>query len=379
MLTAMSSPLPRIRLDLREASGAVADLGVLVPIAVALVVVNGLSPTAVLLPAALLYLFSGWYYRVPVPVQPLKAFGALAIAHGLGGDAIAAGALIMAVLFAALSLSGLVDRVTALVPLAVVRGVQLSVGLIFVRLAWGMVTHPPRGFAASMPDLSAGLLAGALAVLMLVGRRHHVTLAVVVAGVAWMVVRGDLGALGPSALHAPDLSWSVLVTAATVLVLPQVPLTFANSCVATQDVAHRYYGDAARRVRSGRLALSLAAGNVVAAGISGMPVCHGAGGMTAHRAFGARSGGAPLIVGAGLLTAAVGFGASLAGLLGHFPVVVLAALLAVAGGLHVALVRDVRGWRAWLVTGVVGAAGVAGQLGLGLLVGWALDWALRRR
>jgi SulP family sulfate permease len=45
-----------VRFDRRELAGAVADVGVLVPIAVALIVANGLSPTAVLLPAALLYI-----------------------------------------------------------------------------------------------------------------------------------------------------------------------------------------------------------------------------------------------------------------------------------------------------------------------------------
>src|SRR5205823_13818602 len=61
------------RFDYAEFAGAVADLGVLVPIAVALIIKNGLSPTAVLLPAALLYITAGLLYRIPVPVQPLKA------------------------------------------------------------------------------------------------------------------------------------------------------------------------------------------------------------------------------------------------------------------------------------------------------------------
>src|SRR5579875_1295849 len=74
----------QLRFDGAELAGAVADLGVLVPIAVALIVKNGLSPTAVLLPAGLLYIVAGLVYRVPVPVQPLKAFGAIAIAKGLG-------------------------------------------------------------------------------------------------------------------------------------------------------------------------------------------------------------------------------------------------------------------------------------------------------
>jgi SulP family sulfate permease len=44
-----------IRFGTREVAGAVADIGVLLPIAVALIVANGLSATAVLLPAGLLY------------------------------------------------------------------------------------------------------------------------------------------------------------------------------------------------------------------------------------------------------------------------------------------------------------------------------------
>jgi hypothetical protein len=49
-----------------------------------LAVKNGLFATAVLLPAGLPYVMAGLLYRLPVPVQPLKAFGAIAIAQGLG-------------------------------------------------------------------------------------------------------------------------------------------------------------------------------------------------------------------------------------------------------------------------------------------------------
>jgi SulP family sulfate permease len=84
-----------VKFDRRELAGAVADLGVLVPIAVTLIVANGLSPTAVLLPAALLYLVNAAVYGLPLPAQPLKAFGAIAIAEGLGADEIAAGAILL--------------------------------------------------------------------------------------------------------------------------------------------------------------------------------------------------------------------------------------------------------------------------------------------
>src|SRR5438270_14046077 len=99
----------RFRFDRAEMAGALGDLGVLVPIAVALIVKNGLSPTAVLLPAGLLYAVAALVYRLPVPVQPLKAFGAIAIAKGLGADEIAAGALLMGAIFFVLGSTGLID------------------------------------------------------------------------------------------------------------------------------------------------------------------------------------------------------------------------------------------------------------------------------
>src|SRR5438876_5407509 len=109
-----------MRFDRSELAGAVADVGVLVPIAVALIVKNGLSPTAVLLPAGLLYLAVAAVYRLPVPVQPLKAFGAIAIAKGLGADDIAAGALLMGAIFIGLGRLGLLDLAARAFPRALV-------------------------------------------------------------------------------------------------------------------------------------------------------------------------------------------------------------------------------------------------------------------
>jgi SulP family sulfate permease len=109
-LTTPQRDSAQLRFDRAELAGAVADLGVLVPIAVALIVKNGLSTTAVLLPAGFLYVAAGLLYRLPVPVQPLKAFGVIAIAQGLGSNEIAAGALLMEGIFVALGAAWLVDE-----------------------------------------------------------------------------------------------------------------------------------------------------------------------------------------------------------------------------------------------------------------------------
>jgi hypothetical protein len=372
-----------VRFDRRELAGAVADVGVLVPIAVTLIVANGLSATAVLLPAGLLYLSAAAVYRLPIPVQPLKAFGAIAIAQGLGSDEIAAGALLMGALFLVAGRIGVIDLAARAFPRALVRGVQLTVGLLFLGIAWNLVTDPPSAFAAHAPDpgwgvpLAVAALAAALAL-----RRFAVSLVLVGVGAAVMLARAASEAsLGPSELALPSFDAAAFATAFTVLVLPQAPLSFANSCLATADAARAYFGERAAAVRPGRLATTFGSANLLAGAISGMPVCHGAGGLTAHVSFGARTAGAPLAMGVGLVALALAAGSGLAALLTAFPLPLLAALLAAAGLLHIGLLRDLRDGRDWALALVVGAIGwqanLALALGVGLLLWW-IPWGVHR-
>jgi hypothetical protein len=349
-----------VKFDRRELSGAVADLGVFVPIAVALSVSNGLSATAVLLPAGLLYVTAALVYQLPVPVQPLKAFGAIAIAKGLGSDEIAAGALLLGALFLLAGRLGLLDLLSRAFPRSLIRGVQLTVGLLFLKIAWGLVTDPPRSFSAYALDPKWALPLGVAALgLAFALRRYAISLVLVGSGiVVALVLAGGHASLGPSGLTWPSLDGGVLLTAMTVLVLPQAPLSFANSCLATSDAAKVYFGTA----------------NLLAGSISGMPVCHGAGGMTAHYKFGARTGAAPLIMGVALLVLAVGFGSGLAAVFPAFPLPVLAGLLATAGLLHIALLRDLRGARDWLLALLVGVIGFEVNLLWALAAGLAVWW-----
>ncbi|MBA2506640.1 MAG: hypothetical protein H0V29_11960 [Thermoleophilaceae bacterium] len=366
------------RFDRREIAGAVADVGVLVPIAVALIVKNDLSATAVLLPAGLLYLAAAAIYRLPVPVQPLKAFGAIAIAEGLGSDEIAAGALLMGVIFVVLGRTGAIDWAARHLPKPIIRGVQLTVGLLFLKIAFELLADPPKAFADhALPVGLALVLGGGVLALALALKQRHIALVLVGAGaVAMILTTGGPDAAGPSAIEAPALSGEVLLTALTVLVLPQLPLSFANSCAATADAARTYFGDHAAPVKPGRLATSLGTANLLAGTISGMPVCHGAGGMTAHVSFGARTAGAPVFMGIVLVGLALGLGAGLAGMLVGFPLPILAGLLAGAGLLHLGLLGDLEQRFAWGVALTVGLIGFTTNLTFGLAAGLAL-WGLR--
>jgi MFS superfamily sulfate permease-like transporter len=364
-----------------EAAGAFADLGVLVPIAIALIVQNGLSPTAVLLPAGLTYLMVARVYRVPVAVQPLKAFGAVAIAAGASSDVIAAGALLMGAAFLVLGIGTVLNRVAAWFPVPVIRGVQLAVGLTFLKIAWGLVASPPASFTHQLPPLWVGVLAAGAAALLLVWRRLIIPVAFIGFVVAIVLGAGGSGP-GASPVEVPTLDLAAFSTAAVLLVVPQLPLSLANSCLAPADAARTYFGVEARRVTPHRLARTMGLANLFAGSISGMPVCHGAGGMSAHHAFGARTWRAPLLIGTLLVVVALVFGEAFVGVVSSFPLPVLAALLVVAAVAHIALLKDLNGRFAWSLALAVGIVGVATNLAwavVGGLVVNSVAGAMRRR
>jgi len=105
-------------------------------IVVGMILINRLSPTIVFLSFGLFYLITGYYYRLPVPVQPLKAVGAIAIANPalITEPVIGAAGVIFGAMLLLFSVTGFVDKLAKLFTQPVVRGIQLALGLVFLRM-----------------------------------------------------------------------------------------------------------------------------------------------------------------------------------------------------------------------------------------------------
>jgi sulfate permease, SulP family len=309
------------RATLRELSGGFGDVGMLIPLAVGLIAVNGLNATAVFGGVGLLYLATALYFRVPVPVQPLKAFAAAALALQLDAATIAAGALMMTAVMAALAALGLADRLAARFPAVLVRGIQVSVALLLAKAAFELAEKGNwPGLAPIDATLSLAIAAGACALLLACRRSEWLpgSLIVLAAGVGIGLAAGGLPAgldAGPAAVQLGLPQGADLATALSALLLAQLPLTFGNSIVATADVERAYFGSRARRVTPNKLATSIAGANLLAGLTGGLPACHGAGGVTAHYKLGARTALATAAAGATFLALAIAAGASLPALL----------------------------------------------------------------
>jgi hypothetical protein len=375
------------RFNLQELGGAFGDLGTLLPLMTALILINGLNATLVLMLVGLVYIGAGLYYGIPMPVQPLKAVAAIAIALGLSASVIGAAGLIMGLILLVLSLTNLITFVARLFPKAVVRGIQLSIGLILLRrgieLAFSDKTFIGDVSGSSgLGQIPVGILLAVIGVIIFIlfkfvffrrSQRFPPSLALLTFGLGAGAILGSIPLVGKLSLSLPDITLpntADLWIALTVLVIPQLPLTLGNAVVGTRDTAQTYFKEKAHRASPRALTASMGLANVTAGLIGAMPVCHGSGGLTAHYKLGAKTGGANLMIGGILLILGIFLGGSAVSFLSIIPLSVLGVMLAIVGIYHTFLVRDLRAGTQIAVTGTVAVVTiVSGNLAFGFGAG----------
>ena len=277
-------------------------------------------------------------YRMPMPVQPLKAMAAIAIAQKLPAEVIAGAGVSIGIVMLCLAASGLLQALARAVPKTVVRAVQFGLGLQLASLA--AREFLPAGGAAGWV-----LAAVSSAVVIVLFGSHRVPPALIVVGLGLAYALStalDAGTLlGGFGFHLPIFappSAGDMAQGFLLLALPQLPLSLANSVLATRQVSVDLFPDRAPSVR--KIGLTYAAMNLIAPLFGGVPVCHGSGGMAGHYAFGARTGGSVALYGAMYLILGLFFGAAFTQIVAVFPRPTLGVLLIFEGLAMMSLTRD---------------------------------------
>jgi len=352
-----SGATDRLRFDRVELAGSLGDLGTLLPIVVAMILINKLSPTAVFLSFGLFYLIAGFYYRLPVPVQPLKAVGAIAIANPamITESVIGASGIIFGAILLLLAISGTVDKIAKLFTQPVVRGIQLALGLVFLRKGIELIIGKNlflSGVAGRFAEYNINLIIGVtvflLVLALLDNKKLPAALAALAAGIIAGLVLGGFDGLrfsiGPTEIRFISPTPKDFWTAFIMLILPQIPLTIGNACVGTADTCYSLFPKThlLSKAKAGKFALTMGIVNFPAGFVGAVPMCHGTGGLAAHYRFGARTGGAPIMIGALLVVMALAFGEFGFTLLAMIPNAVLGVLLIFAGLELCPLIRSLK-------------------------------------
>ena len=330
---------PPLRFDRNELSGAFGDLGTDLPLIVGMVLAIGLDAASVLILYGAMQIGTALAYRMPMPVQPLKAVAAIVITQRPAAGVLYGGGLAIGVTMLALSVTGLLDWLARVIPKAVVRGIQAGLGLQLATLA--LRDFVPAGGPSGYLLAAAAF---ALTLALLGNRRFPPALPVVALGVAYALVFTLDAAAIPAAfglaLPTPRVpAWPEIAAGFVLLALPQIPLSLGNSVLATRQVARDLFPEreppAVRRI-----GLTYALMNLVNPFFGGVPTCHGSGGMVGHYAFGGRTGGSVVIYGSFFLLLGLLFSSGFATLVQIFPRPVLGVLLVVEGVALLLLLRD---------------------------------------
>jgi MFS superfamily sulfate permease-like transporter len=375
-----SAPAATNRYDRMEIAGAFGDLGTLVPFVVAYVGVLKMDAFGVLLSFGAAMIVCGLVYRTPIPVQPMKAAGAIATTQAaqtliitpamVWGASLATG-----IIWLLLGLTGTAHYVARLIARPVVLGIILGLGFGF--MIEGARIMSENWWVSGPALLGTALLLSnrvvpAMFLLLLFGGGYGLlsdpTLLDALRDIQ-MDVRGPTFALGSVTLND-------FVLGTLFLALPQVPLTLGNAVIAITEENNRLFPD--RPINEGKIATSTGLMNVLSAGLGGIPMCHGAGGMAGHVQFGARTGGALVILGSVLLVTAMLFGSSVGTLLRLFPPPILGVILFLTGAQLALGACDISKHKGERFVTMITAALSVWNVGIAFLIGMLAYWLNRR-
>jgi hypothetical protein len=282
-------PIP-LKFSLSELAGSVGDFGTIIPLILAVALVSDVNTRYVLLFFGIWFILTGLYYRLPIPLEPMKAVAVIVIAGGIGSGEIAAAGLMLGVIFLVLGYGRFFAIIEKWVPQSVVRGIQLGLALLLFKASTGFVIRDPFFFVVG--------IAIVLAFLVLVRYRSFPDLSsicVIGAGFIGGLVLYGIPPL--SLIPAPQLVIPVpadFSSAFSTLVLPQVVLTIANAILATSLLTKDLFG---ADVPPKKLSTTIGLMNLTSVPFGGFPMCHGAGGLAGQYRYGARTGGSNVFAG----------------------------------------------------------------------------------
>ncbi|MFW6437772.1 MAG: putative sulfate/molybdate transporter, partial [Armatimonadota bacterium] len=274
--------------SLQELAGSMGDFGTLLPLAIGYIAICGLDPAGFLVMMGVANIATGLIYRLPMPIEPMKVLAVVAIAQAWSPEMVYASGFAMGIVWLLLALTGIIGWISRITPTSVIRGIQVTLGVLLAVEAFKMIS---TGWALGV--------ASVIIVLLLRKNRYApAAIVLMLMGIVIMLLRGQFEEIAPVAFSLPPLTgfqfedvWRTLLLAG----FAQIPLTVTNATIATSALISDYFPD--RSVTEKQLSWNQGIMNAIVPFLGGMPMCHGAGGLAGQYYFGARTGGANIIEG----------------------------------------------------------------------------------
>lgn len=361
-----------------ELAGAFGDLGTFIPFVAAYITLNKIDPLGIFLSFGVFKVLVGLYFKTPVPVQPMKAIGGMAIAHpgSITQGMIWGSGIFTAIFWLVMGFTGAVSWLHRITSKPVIRGIMLGLGLSFVMEGIGMMKGQPVVAVIALA-LTFFLLSKEKIPAMLILLAFGIGVAMLSNPSLFSEVIRISARLRFPEISLGKISWQDLVAGTLILGLPQAPLTLGNAIIGTAEENNELFPD--RPVKVKTIAVDHGFMNIFSAAIGGVPLCHGAGGMAGHVRFGARTGGALVIMGIIVLLTGLFFSDSVATIFKMFPPSILGVILFFTGLELASIVRDIGSKRSDVSIMLVTAGLAMWNMGVAYLAGLLLYAAVEKR
>ncbi len=358
--------------SIRELAGSLGDFGTLLPFTVGYIIICGFNPTGLLLGIGLTNIILAIIYRLPLPVQPQKVIGSVALAERWTMNIVLGAGFSMGLIWVFLSFSKRLTDMLEKVPKCVIRGIQL--GLAFT-LAFA-------GAEMIYLDLLIAIPLIIMAFLLLRNRFFPAAIFLILFGLIYSIATGTLSFnqinVGFSLPKLTLFNLNDVIYGFIYAGFAQFFLTLTNAVVATVALLHDLFPDR-KDVTSRNLIKNMGAMNITTPFIGGMPLCHGAGGLSAQYLFGARTGGAILMEGLIEVTLGLFFSQSLLNIFTAFPLFVVGVMLLMTSFELGKISLKIKGKNEIFVTVVTAMLATVFNLVVGFIGGLILYFALEKK
>ncbi len=370
-----------------EFSGSLGDIGTIIPLAVALILITGMKTSPVLLMIGAYYIISGLYFKLPLPVQPMKVIAAIAIAFPdkISVSCIGASGVLLGLFLLLIAYSGFINRLAVFFTKPIVRGIQVGLGFILLNKGINLIQssdlfiHQPAadaGYSLGYLNTMIGIAGFVIVLLLLSNRRFPAALVLLSLGIITGIFCGAMNnidfSLGPTPIIISGFKGTDFLNGLIFLVIPQIPLTLGNAIMGTADACQTFFGknDQTEKVSYKSLSASMGIANIISGFLGGIPMCHGAGGLAAHYRFGARTGGSNIMIGAIFLVIGLFFGRAGITILSAIPNSILGVLLVFTGIELAIMIKDLSSRNDLFIAILIAGTGFATtNMGIAFMIG----------
>lgn len=317
---------------LQEISGSLGDLGTFLPFIIGLSKLNVVSINNSLFFAGLLNFITGFMWNSPMPVQPMKSIGAVALSGDLNSQEVIVAGIATGTFIMFVGITKIIDKVNKYVSLYIIYGIQIGLGLKMATNGFKYIIN------SNLIEKIIGISICIVSYFIInFKNKIPVALFVTLIGLIYSIIKYvnlkdniNYKFILPFEINTiQTINSTHIVNGILNGAIPQIPLTLLNSCISVKKLHDDIFPE--NIIPLTEIASSVGLMNILTCPFGGIPMCHGAGGLAGQYKFGARCGISEMFLGTIKMIISLSMGNIILNLLELFPYFILGVLLFFSG------------------------------------------------